>query len=141
MRSRRARRDERGAASVELALITPALLAILMLVFGLTRMAPASPQVEAVAADSARAASLVREPGGASAAAQQAARRSLGDAGLACTAMNVAVDVGSYRPGGAIRVTVDCTARLGDVAMAGFPGSRRFSATSTVPIESYRARR
>ena len=63
---------------------------------------------------------------------------SLGEAGVSCTGLHVNVDLGDYQPGGQLRVTVSCHAHLSDVALAGFPGSRTFTATSTVPIETYR---
>ena len=135
----RRRRDERGTAAVELVLLAPALVVILLFVVGLARMAHASQQVESVAADAARAASLERNTGAAGSVAQQAARSSLDKAGLSCAPMSVNANVGSYQPGGSVRVTVSCTAQLRDVAMAGFPGTRQFTATSVVPIETYRA--
>lgn len=138
-RSGEGSRDERGTAAVELTLIAPALLVILLFVVGLARMANASQQVESVAADVARAVSLHRGEGASGSVAREAARRSLGQAGLSCASLSVSVDAQDYRPGGAVRVAVSCTASLADVAMAGFPGQRQFDATSTVPIESYRA--
>ncbi len=132
-------RDERGDAAAELTLLAPVLLVILLFVVGLGRMAHASQQVESVAADAARAASLERNTASSASVARQAAQRSLDQAGLSCKAMEVDVDVSRYRPGGTVTVNVTCTASMGDVAMAGFPGQRKFKATSVVPIEYYRA--
>ena len=132
------RRDERGASAIELTLIAPVLMVILLFVVGLGRMAHARQQIESVAADSARAASLERNTSQSARAAQLAAAQSLGDAGVACTNLRVDVDLSSYQPGGRVSVTVTCTTQLRDVALAGFPGSRVFSATSIVPIETYR---
>lgn len=132
------RRDERGTSAIELTLIAPVLMVILLFVVGLGRMAHARQQIESVAADSARAASLERNTSQSTRAAQRAAAQSLGDAGVACTNLRVDVDLSSYQPGGRVRVTVTCTTQLRDVALAGFPGSRVFSATSIVPIETYR---
>ncbi len=132
-------RSERGSAAIELVLMAPVLMVILLFVVGLGRMAHARQQIESVAADSARAASLERNTSQSAAAAHAAAQRSLGEAGVSCTGLAVELDLGSYRPGGHVAVSVACTARLGDVALAGFPGSRTFRATSTVPIETYRA--
>jgi hypothetical protein len=137
----RRRPCEKGMAAIELVLLAPVLLLILMFVVGLGRMAHARQQVESVAADSARAASLERgADGSATAAAQSAARRSLGEAGVSCTDLAVHVDLSRYRPGGSVAATVSCRAELGDVAIAGFPGSKVFTATAVVPIESYRSR-
>lgn len=119
--------------------LAPVLIVILLFVVGLGRMAHADQQVQAGAADAARAASLERNTGASDAAARQAAQDSLGRAGVSCTSLSVDVNLGSYEPGGQVSVTVKCTADLGDVAMAGFPGSKVFTATSTVPIENWRA--
>lgn len=132
-------RGERGIASVELVLMAPVLLAVLLLVIGLGRMAQARQQIESVAADAARAASLERNTHLSAGAARDAAQRSLDDGGLSCAGLQVAVDVADYQPGGQVQVTVSCTAQLRDVALSGLPGTRVFTATSTVPIETYRA--
>lgn len=133
------RRGERGSAAVELTLLAPVLLVVLLFVVGLGRMAHARQQVESVSADAARAASLERTTTAATGVAQAAARASLDRAGLSCTAMDVGVDVSAYGPGGSVTVTVTCTAGLADVAMAGFPGTQRFTSSTTVPVENYRA--
>lgn len=132
------RRDQRGSAALELTLLAPVLMVILLFVVGLGRMAHARQEVEAVAADAARAASLERNTAMSARAARDAADRSLGDAGVSCAGLSVSVDLSSYEPGGSVTVTVSCRANLSDVAMAGFPGSRTFTATSRVPIETYR---
>lgn len=135
----RLRADERGTAALELTLIAPILLVALLFVVGLGRMAHARQQVEAVAADSARAASLERNTARSETAAKDAAAASLDQAGVSCTNLDVDVDLSSYQPGGRVTVAVSCTARLADLAIAGFPGARTFTARSTVPIESHRA--
>ena len=124
---------------MELTLLAPLLVVILLFVVGLGRMAHARQQVESVSADAARAASLERNTAASQGVAHSAARSSLDRAGLSCVSMDVDVDVSNYRPGGTVRVTVSCTSRMSDVALAGFPGSRRFTSTSVVPIESWRA--
>ncbi|MCB0905709.1 MAG: pilus assembly protein [Nocardioidaceae bacterium] len=138
IRRLRGHRDEHGTAALELTLLAPLLLVILLFVVGLGRMAHARQQIESVAADSARAASLERNTSLSAQAAKTAATASLGDAGVSCTNLDVDVDLSSYQPGGRVTVTVSCTTKLSDVAMAGFPGSRTFTATSSVPIETYR---
>ncbi|MGL5826823.1 MAG: TadE family protein [Nocardioides sp.] len=132
------RRGEHGTAAIELTLLAPAIMVILLFVVGLGRMAHARQQIEAVAADSARAASLERNTSQSANAAQNAAQSSLGDAGVSCTNLEVNVDLSSYQPGGRVTVNVSCKTKLSDIAMAGFPGSRTFTATSSVPIETYR---
>lgn len=134
------RRDEKGAAALELVLVAPVLLVMLLLVIGLGRMANARQEVSAVAADAARAASLERNTSLSAAAAKSAAERSLADGGMSCSGLDVDVDVSAYQPGGQVRVRVACTALLSDVAMSGLPGKQVFTSTSTVPIETYRSR-
>lgn len=137
-RARPLRRDERGTSALELTLIAPLLLVVLLFVVGLGRMAHARQQIEAIAADSARAASLERNTSQSAHAAELAAARSLGEAGVSCTNLDVNVDLASYQPGGRVTVTVSCKTKLSDVTLGGFPGSRVFTATSVVPIETYR---
>lgn len=136
----RGRRDgESGDAAVELVLIAPVLLVVLLFVVGLGRMAHARQQVNAAAADAARAASLERNLALSDGAARRTARADLGQAGVSCAQLQVAADLSDYRPGGKVQVTVTCTALLHDVAIAGLPGSRTFRSTATVPIETWRS--
>lgn len=133
------RRGEQGTAAIELVLVAPVLIVVMLFVVGLGRMAHARQQIDAVAADSARAASLERNTSTSAQAAKTAAEASLGEAGVSCTNLDVNVDLDSYQPGGQVRVTVSCVAKLGDVALAGFPGTRKFTAEAVVPIETHRA--
>lgn len=133
-----ARRGERGSASVELVLLTPVLIVVLLFVVGLARIANARQEVEAVAADGARAASLERNTAHSARAARSLVEGELGDRGMSCVGLKVDVDISDYRPGGSVRVTVSCTAALGDVALSGLPGSKQFRATAVVPIETHR---
>lgn len=130
---------EAGSTAVELTLLTPVLLVVLLFVVGLGRMAHARQQVESIAADAARAASLERDPARTAQRGREAAAASRDHAGLSCRIMDVDVDLTDYRPGGAVTVTVTCTADLADVAISGLPGARRFTARSVVPIESRRS--
>lgn len=133
------RRPEAGHAAIEIVILTPLLLILLLVVVAMGRMAHARQQVESVAADAARAASLERNTALSATAAKQAANASLGAAGMSCSGLTVGVDVSNYQPGGRVTVTVSCTARLADLTMAGFPGLRTYRATSTVPIETWRS--
>jgi Flp pilus assembly protein TadG len=132
-------RDQTGMSAVEFVLIVPVLVVALLFTVGLARIAHARHQVESLAADAARAASLERDTGLAAAAGRQMALRSMGAAGLSCADLRVSVDVSGYQPGGVVQARVTCRAALSDVAMAGLPGSRAFTAQATVPIETYRS--
>lgn len=139
MRNRVQRRGELGSVAVELVLVVPVLMVALLLVVGLGRMAQSRQLVDGAAADAARAASLERNTDLSAAAGHDAAKRSLADRGVSCASVDVSVDVSGYEPGGSVTATVTCTADLSDVALSGLPGSRAFSATAVVPIETYRA--
>ncbi|WP_203338634.1 TadE family protein [Nocardioides limicola] len=132
-------RTERGsAAAVELVVLGPVLVMIMLLVVGFGRMASAMQYVQSAAADGARAASLERNTIQSATAARAAIDASLGDRGMTCRWLDVNVDVSDYRPGGSVEVTVTCTTSLGDVALSGLPGSKAYTATAVVPIETMR---
>lgn len=132
-------RDEAGIAAFELVAVAVVFVVALLLAVGMGRLGHARQQVESVAADAARAASLERNTGQSAGAARSAAAASLGKAGLSCSRLQVRVDLGNYQPGGQVTVWVACTAALSDVTLAGFPGSHDFTAESTVPIEFWRS--
>lgn len=133
-----ARDPEEGSIAVELVILTPLLLALLMFVVGLGRIAHASGEVDGAAADAARSASLLRTPTAASEAGADAARAYLG--GGSCRSLDVAIDTTQLRPGGAVTARVRCTVSLARLGLAGFPGARTFTASVSVPIENYRGR-
>lgn len=134
-----ARSDERGVSAVEFVLITPVLIVALLFTVGLGRMAHARHQVESLAPDAARAASLERNTALSASRGKQMAEQSAGTLGLSCSPLDVHVDITSYEPGGMVTAKVTCRVDLSDVAMSGLPGSRTFTATSVVPIETYRS--
>lgn len=131
-------RSDRGATVVEVALLTPALLILLLLAVGLGRLAHARQQVEGAARDAARAASLERAPGRAQAAGVQAAHLTLTQAGISCQQLQVVVDVSANHPGGQVRATVTCTVSMTGLSPAGLH-TMRVSDTAIVPIEIHRS--
>ena len=135
-----ARRDERGVSAVEFVLITPVLIVALLFTVGLGRMADARHQIESLAANAARAASLERNTALSASRGEQMAKLSAGTLGLSCATLDVQVDITSYEPGGVVTARVTCQVNLRDVAMSGLPGSRTFTATSIVPIETHRSK-
>lgn len=129
---------DRGAIAVELVLVAPVLIALLLLVVGLGRVAHARGEVDGAAADAARTASLALTPTDAHRAGEAAARSYL-DAGD-CQSLDVDVDTAQFRPGGEVVARVRCVASLAGLGLAGFPGNRTFTATARAPIEIYRSR-
>ena len=102
--------------------MAPIIVVLLLLVVGLGRYAHGKQLVEQAAAAAARAASLSGTAGQARDRALEAAGRSLGDAGVSCVSMSAAVDTGSFRAGGSVTVTLECTADLSGLALSGLPG-------------------
>ena len=133
-----ARDPEEGSIAVELVILTPLLLVLLMFVVGLGRIAHASGEVDGAAADAARSASLLRTPAAAQEAGERAARAHLD--GGSCRSLDVDIDTTRLRPGGIVTARVRCTASLARLGLAGFPGGRTFTATASVPIDTYRGR-
>lgn len=130
-------RDD-GLAALELAILTPLVIAMLLVVVGLGRVSHGRQLVDQAAAAAARAAALTNAPGQASSSAQQTAQDTLSQAGVSCGQLHVAVDTGAFRPGGYVDVTVRCTANLSGLALAGMPGSVVLVATSRSVLEAHR---
>lgn len=134
----RVREERGGTASVELALLTPALLAMLMVTTLAFRITQASAEVTDIAAEAARAASLERAPADAEAAAQATAAANLTAGEVACVDLHVTTDTGAFVPGGLVTVTVTCTADLSDLVLLSVPATRTLSSTAREVIDTYR---
>ena len=134
----------RGSATVELALVAPALLLLLALTILGGRVVLAGGTVEQAAAAAARAASLARSPTSAATAASTAARRSLDEQRLQCSSIEVAVDTSGFQvPLGqpaSVAVDVSCRVRLADLTLPGAPGYRTVSYRAVSPLDPYRGR-
>lgn len=135
---------ERGSSTLELAIITPALLLLLGLVVVGGRVQVASGALEHAAATAAREASLMRAGTAAQAAASVAAARELDGQDLRCAATSTTVDTsGLTRRVGqpaTVAVTLTCTVSFADLALPGLPGARTLTATATSPLDRFRAR-
>ena len=115
-----------GTAGVDAAMAVTALLAVGMLVIGGLRITNASGDVQAAARSAARAAAAEYLPSAAEAAASQVASAALADRGQSCRQLDVDVR-GDLSAGSVVTVTITCTVGLGDVVLAGFPGSTAVS--------------
>jgi Flp pilus assembly protein TadG len=134
----------RGSATVELALIAPALLALFTMTVLAGRIVLAGGTVEQVAAAGARAASLARTPAAAASAADRAVRQTLDGQRLQCAAVTVTVDTSGFgiplgQPA-AVAVDVSCQVQLADLTAPGFPGTRTLSDRAVSPLDPYRGR-
>ena len=141
--SGRASRDE-GSATLELAILTPALFAVLALVVVAGRIEVAGGAVEQASAAAARDASLARTPAAARQAALAAATASLVGQDLHCAAVTVVVDTGGFAaPVGTtaeVSARVSCTVNMADLAIPGTPGTRTLTAETSSALDRYRSR-
>ena len=138
-------RSEVGSATLELAILAPALLLILGLVVVAARVVAAGSVVEQAAAAAAREASLTRDARQARGRAEQVAAAALADQGITCQPMRSSVDTRGFaaevgRPA-SVTVEVTCTVALGDLAVPGLPGSRQLAAHATSALDTFRERR
>jgi Flp pilus assembly protein TadG len=132
------RPHEQGSATLEVAIVTPALLLFMLLVVFGGRLALAHGEADSAARDAARAASIARSPGAATGDARQAAAATLTNAGISCRGFAVATDTSGFQPGGAVTVEVACTAALSDLGLLGVPGSQTLHGRYTAPVDRFR---
>ncbi|MGN6574974.1 MAG: TadE/TadG family type IV pilus assembly protein [Nocardioides sp.] len=125
--------------AIEVVILTPLLVAAIMVIAAGGRYVDARGQVNSSAYAAARAASLTTNQEAAVQAGTQAAEQSMDRRGLACASLTVNVDAADFNPGGDVRATVTCVADLSDVVGLGkIPGSKTFSFTAVVPLEEHR---
>jgi Flp pilus assembly protein TadG len=129
---------QQGSATVELAIVTPVLVLILLLVVAAGRVVLASGEADNAARDAARAASIARSATVAAAEARLAAAATLTNAGISCRQFQVATDTGTFQPGGTVTTEVACTAGLSDLGMPGLPGSKTLRGRYTAPVDRFR---
>jgi Flp pilus assembly protein TadG len=138
------RRADDGSASIELAILTPSVLAVLALLFIAGRTMVAKQSIDAVAFDAARTASLARDAGTAQTMATSAATASLAAQALNCGRLTVNVDTSGFaiavgEPAN-VTVTIVCDVNFADVAFPGMPGGTTLTSTFTSPLDRYRSR-
>ena len=142
---RRRSPDQRGSASVELALLVPALVIMLGLLVGGGRLWLARTAVNEAAQSAARSASLARTAQQALADGRAAGRESLSTTGLSCQDQTIAVDADAFgiAVGQPATITSDvrCTVPFEDVFLPGMPGSITVAAKGSSALDTYRSRR
>ena len=135
---------DRGALSLELAILGPVLILILLLMASAGRIYLADSGVNDAARDAARAASLQRDPATAQAAAAAIADQTLAAQGLHCQSTDVTIPTSGFTtPLGepaSVTVTVHCRVNLSDIAIPGMPGSKVLTGSFTSSIDQYRQR-
>lgn len=130
-------RDRGAADAVAVALLAPVFVGLAVLVIFLGRQVDSRAQVRTAAEAAAQAAALARDPAGAEQAATATAAAMLVDPD-GCADPVVAVDLGSFAPGGTVAVTVTCGVSDRGLGLLPAP-ERRFSATATAAIDPHRA--
>ena len=140
-RLHRAGRDA-GSTTLEVAILTPALILVLGAMIVVGRVQLAAGAVEHAAAVAAREASRARTTSVATAAAQSAVDREL--AATDCSASSVTVDAtGISAPIGqsaTVSVTVRCVIDLSDLAIPVLPGTRTLTGSAISSVDTWRQR-
>lgn len=145
-RAGRPGRRDRGAAALELAILTPVLILLIGFAVVAGRVAVANASITTIAGNSARQASLARDARSSAAAATTTARANLATENLHCDGGGyVAADTSGFAaagqgtPGQTVTVTVTCVVSFADVAIPGLPGSRTLTDTGVSPLDPNRA--
>jgi Flp pilus assembly protein TadG len=136
-RRKRTGSDDRGSVAVELAIGVPMAVLFIFLIVGAFNVGRANLDANSAAGAASRAASLARTPGAAASAARSSATANLADK---CARLSVAVDTSGFRRGGTVTVEVSCTVPTRGLLGVGLPGSLTVTASSSSPIDLYRAR-
>ena len=135
---------QRGATSIELAILTPAVIAFFVAIVIAGRVTLARQATDSAAYDAARTASLARTAATAQPSATSAALTSFNSQGITCTSLSVSVNTAGFfieagQPA-TVTVTVTCIALLSDIALPGMPGSATLTSSFVSPLDRYRER-
>jgi Flp pilus assembly protein TadG len=140
------RRGQRGlSASVEMAILVPALVVVIALVIGAGRLALARLSVQQWADSAARTATLARDASTAQARAHAVVASDAAGSGTRCVGGHtLAVDAAAFalpvgQPG-QVRVTVRCTVPLADLLLPGVPGTILVEGEASSALDRYRGR-
>ncbi len=132
-------RSDAGTMALELAILTPLLIAFMMMMVGLGRIVESQSQVDGAAHDAARAASIARTPQGARVEADDAVAAVINGEKRWCQGgPRTNVDLSHWGRGGQVTVTVRCRADLGGLSLVGFSASKTLTGTATAPIDTLR---
>jgi Flp pilus assembly protein TadG len=136
--------NQRGAATVELTLLVPALLIVVGLLVAGGRLWFARTTVNEAAQTAARAASLARSAYVAAGDGRDAGSQSLATAGLHCRSMSVSINSAAFGvPAGTpstVTSTVLCTVDFSDIFLPGWPGSVKLAGHGSAALDTYRSR-
>jgi Flp pilus assembly protein TadG len=137
-------RPDRGAATVEITLLVPALVIFLGLLIAGGRLWFARTAVVEAAQSSARAASLARTASQSSADGMSAASASMSTKGLVCMDRSVVINTAAFAvPVGTpatVTSTVSCRVPFADILLPGMPGSIQLTGNGSAALDTYRSR-
>lgn len=121
--------------SVEIVLLTPVLLMFIYLIVAGGRYVAVQGEVEAVARDAARAASMERSLSAAQSSAADVMSRGL-ESDVSCQGLSFAGT--DFVPGGQVRVELACRVSYDGLGLIGLPGSVSVDGASTAPLDRFR---
>lgn len=136
--------DDEGSTTVQLAVLTPALVLLLLVVIAAGRISSAGLAIDEVATNAARTASIARTASQAQTQAQATAGQVVAEQHLHCQQTTVTVNTAGFTvPVGqpaTVTVTVSCVVTLADLALPGLPGSKALTSSFSSPLDPFRGR-
>ena len=133
------RQDDRGSSTVELVLLTPALLIVVLTIVAFGRVSESRQQVAEAASAGAEAATVASDASDAVSVAESDATAEVSGHLRSCVHPLIETDTSHFYPGGFVTVTVTCDIGLSDLVVPGLPRTTSIQASSTAPIDPYRA--
>lgn len=131
-------------ATLELAVIAPALLLFFGLLVMAGRVNSAHSALDDAAAQAARAASLSRTADAASMAGEAAARSEISQRGLNCMGLEVIITTAGFSRAvgmeASVSAVVTCTVEVRDLTVPGMKGNVKLEGKATSPLDRYRGR-
>lgn len=136
-RLRRSASSERGSMAIEVVGLTPVLVAVLLLVVAAGKYVDRVADVEAVARDAARAATLERTEWEAAAAANRVVNNAQARLYDGATCDDVVIG-GTFAAGQTISVTVRCQLPWSGLGFIGLGGSLTIERDAQSPLDQWR---
>ncbi|MDR0435973.1 MAG: pilus assembly protein [Propionibacteriaceae bacterium] len=140
-RRHNAAKGERGAVSLEIALLLPVIVLVACAATAIWRIWWSGQQLEASAAAAARAASHANTVVAAEAMARAVIAADMATAGVHCGELVVNADVvaASAQPGagGRMNISVSCRVGLRDLVVPGLPGELTLRAQATEIVDTF----
>jgi len=119
--------------------LTPVLMAVVLLSVVFGRLAEARQQVVEAARAGAEAAAVLPTVGTAQWVGSINSVINLIGRTHTCAHVSIAVDTSHFVPGGYVTAHVICSVLLADIGFPGLPGTTTVTASATAPLDQYRA--